>query len=69
VAKLETRAICFSVNGSTRPPNYDNADDLIFAQHRDGEDGSMHFLLALVIFSPPIFGVSEDVRNVDYATL
>jgi len=29
----------------------------------------MHFLLAMVIFSPPIFGVSEDIVNVDYAAL
>jgi hypothetical protein len=70
VAKLETRAICFSVKGSTRVRrNHDDADDLVFPQHRYGEDGSMHFLLAMVIFSPLIFGVSEDIGNVDHAAL
>jgi hypothetical protein len=29
----------------------------------------MHFLLAVVIFSPPIFGVSEDIGYVDHAAL
>src|SRR5262249_29987856 len=61
--------LLFSERLNTRPPNYNDANDLIFPQHRYGEDGSMHFLLAMMIFSPPIFGVSEDIGNVDHAAL
>src|SRR5262249_20566362 len=61
--------LLFSEGLDTRPPNYDDANDLIFPQHRYGEDGAMHFLLAMVIFSPPIFGVSEDIVNVDHTAL
>jgi len=53
----------------TRPPNHDDADDLVLPQHRCREDSSMHFLLAMMFFSPPIFGVSEDIGNVDHAAL
>ena len=61
--------LLFGEGLDTRPPNHDDADDLVFPQHRYGEDGSMHFLLAMVILSPAILRVSEDIVNVDHAAL
>src|SRR6516162_9775113 len=49
--------------------NRDDADDLVYPQHRHRKDGPMHLLIIVVIVGPPILGICLDIVNVDNATL